>query len=304
MAASFAVSDTYDSESVQFLTARKEATVASWTLIRLCDREFHVAESATLGISVEPILLAIPVQPKSNLLLGMLLSIQSFRIRIRPENDSENLALDYVFPTVQYTSIKSPDKSVLASDSLFHVRCLDIDLTASFVVMNNKITIYNYGLTEGFPATGIALLQGGEIAGTMENISIAMTPHIQETRNATTHQGTALYPEAVGVVRWAWLILPIALVLLSAVFLVLRMLRNGSSGKLGTTPLWKSSLMPVLIYCLDHWNGNELRIDCEADMLTEAEGAKVRLQLNADGDRKRLIIMLVCDTQIPRHSLL
>ncbi|KAK7558801.1 hypothetical protein JOL62DRAFT_31050 [Phyllosticta paracitricarpa] len=234
----------------------------------------------------------------------MLLSIQSFRIRIRPENDSENLALDYVFPTVQYTSIKSPDKSVLASDSLFHVRCLDIDLTASFVVMNNKITIYNYGLTEGFPATGIALLQGGEIAGTMENISIAMTPHIQETRNATTHQGTALYPEAVGVVRWAWLILPIALVLLSAVFLVLRMLRNGSSGKLGTTPLWKSSLMPVLIYCLDHWNGNELRIDCEADMLTEAEGAKVRLQLNADGDRKRLIIMLVCDTQIPRHSLL
>ncbi|KAK7516272.1 hypothetical protein IWZ03DRAFT_360029 [Phyllosticta citriasiana] len=123
-----------------------------------------------------------------------------------------------------YTPIKSPNESVLASDSLFHVSCLDIDLTASFVVMNNTITIYNYGLTEGFPATGIALLQGGDIAGTMDNISIAMTRHIQESRNATTHQGTALYPEAVGVVRWAWLILPIALVLLSAVFLVLCML--------------------------------------------------------------------------------
>jgi hypothetical protein len=100
----------------------------------------------------------------------------------------------------------------------------------------------------------------------MSNLARSMTNNVRQTSPAapyTMYAGTA-YREVVLVdVRWAWLLLPVAPVLCSIVFLILSILQTRSSG----VNAWKSSTLALLFsnvesnlkdtsrYCIDETNG-------------------------------------------------
>jgi hypothetical protein len=133
--------------------------------------------------------------------------------------------------------------------------------------------------------TGLAAiaLQHANITKAADDIALSMTNYIRTGRNATEAQGAALRVETFVIVRWAWLILPIATVLAAGVFLLLTMIQTSRRGE----PLWKSSTAALMSHQIAGWNAVDFSSVRNQTQLDEmARG--VRLQL-ARGDHLRFV---------------
>lgn len=128
------------------------------------------------------------------------------------------------------------------------------------------------------PNIGLLLSQFDDISTIMGSIADSMTESIRTAGNSTAYSGTGFNSVTYIEITWAWLALPIALVVLTFVLLLVVILRNRASG----TPVWKSSSMALLFHNLEGWDQSELRIDGPADLTARLDQMTVRM-VNDDG---------------------
>jgi hypothetical protein len=129
-------------------------------------------------------------------------------------------------------------------------------------------------------------LQTDGIPKLFERIAKSMTTHLRLSPNAVPIQGTQYNTVVYVRVNWFWMILPIAIVIFTSMFLVLTMLWNRRT----KAPLWKSSALALLTHGLDEASerlsaaGDDL---CEADRMSE----EVKVQLmRGDGASHQLTL--------------
>lgn len=90
----------------------------------------------------------------------------------------------------------------------------------------------------------------------MGDMADSMTNAIRSGRGSVCAEGTTLQQDAVVYIEWRWLILPLALVSLSAALLAATMVIDGRHSE---PPLWKSSIWPLVFHGLDEWREEERR---------------------------------------------
>ena len=115
---------------------------------------------------------------------------------------------------------------------------------------------------------------------TMANLATSMTNNIRQYNYGGPASGVAWKIETVIEVRWAWMALPLSLVLLTVVFLVAAMLQSAHQ------QVWKSSSLALLFHGL----GNDVRSRLgpleKLDQMVETAGqVNVRLRRTDEGRR-------------------
>lgn len=86
------------------------------------------------------------------------------------------------------------------------------------------------------------------ITNHMDRLATALTNGIRSSRNSKQMYGVAYHTEAYVSVRWVWLILPIGLLVLSAVFLISTIVTTAKGGN--DVGVWKTSAIATLLYGL------------------------------------------------------
>ncbi|KAF7673850.1 hypothetical protein GT037_008465 [Alternaria burnsii] len=81
----------------------------------------------------------------------------------------------------------------------------------------------------------------------LEKLAAAMTNRVRSSESGEMLQGEAFYGEQYILVQWEWLIFPFLLLALSLVFLVSTIIKTSKDTSTG---IWKTSVMPTLIYGL------------------------------------------------------
>ena len=107
----------------------------------------------------------------------------------------------------------------------------------------------------------------------LQNISISMTNLIRNADSTTAPViGKVWTAETIVHVQWIWFIYPIAMILLTLVFLVATIVQSSSQD----IKVWKSSILAVLFHGLDDpgYNGTHQPLD-STDMERRAEDVKV-----------------------------
>jgi hypothetical protein len=94
--------------------------------------------------------------------------------------------------------------------------------------------------------------QPNNLSRHMERLAAAMTNVVRSSVSRTMLEGEAYQMEPYISVRWEWLTFPFILLLLSLVFLVLKIIRTSGDG--AAAGIWKTSTMPTLIYSLPKEN--------------------------------------------------
>jgi hypothetical protein len=82
-----------------------------------------------------------------------------------------------------------------------------------------------------------------------ERMAISMTNNIRSSSSSVSHVGMAYERESYVAVHWAWLSLPICLLVLSGIFLSATMIKT--SKELAQVGLWKLSATGSLLYGAD-----------------------------------------------------
>lgn len=101
--------------------------------------------------------------------------------------------------------------------------------------------------------TGIVpdVLSKGNLSRITDNIALGMTEHIRTGPNSTGFDGVAYQAETYIHVKWPWLVLPVALVVGAAIFLVCSILLNFRQRGV----LWKSSSLALLLHSVEGVTG-------------------------------------------------
>ncbi|KAI1383618.1 uncharacterized protein F4822DRAFT_421166 [Hypoxylon trugodes] len=103
------------------------------------------------------------------------------------------------------------------------------------------------------PNIGLALSETGDIPDLMRQIADSMTEALRTSVNSTVVTGVGMNTVTYIAITWAWLALPIALVVLTFLMLLLVIFRNGARG----VPIWKSSSLALLFHDLQGWDESE-----------------------------------------------
>lgn len=118
----------------------------------------------------------------------------------------------------------------------------------------------------------------------MSWLATSMTVAFRSFNGAVPVPGQAFNFESYVHVRWAWLTLPITVVVLTAVFLVAAIYRSRQS----KTKLWKSSALAMLFHGLDRETREQFaRLGTLNDQKKQARDVRVRL--DEDGDEGSLL---------------
>jgi hypothetical protein len=113
----------------------------------------------------------------------------------------------------------------------------------------------------------------------MERIAQAMTNVVKsDSGSSDLIAGSAYAPETYVAVHWAWLTFPLAMLLLSVVFLLATMFKTSrdSHEDIGT---WKTSAMPTLMYSLPKEMQEELISTATPEGMPGGSSRKVRIRL-------------------------
>ncbi|KAF2130501.1 hypothetical protein P153DRAFT_366083 [Dothidotthia symphoricarpi CBS 119687] len=108
----------------------------------------------------------------------------------------------------------------------------------------------------------------------MERLATAMTNAMRSSVNTRMLSGEAYNKEKFVSIQWGWLAFPLALLILSLVFLVATIIKTSKDN---TTGFWKTSAMPALIYSLP--KETQTKIDPSSTWKSAQEGKKIRIKL-------------------------
>jgi hypothetical protein len=89
--------------------------------------------------------------------------------------------------------------------------------------------------------------QYSNVSRHMERMATAFTNSIRSSESKVMLEGNAYQMEPYISIQWEWLSFPLALLVLSLVFLISTIVRTSGDGETG---IWKTSTMPTLIYSL------------------------------------------------------
>jgi hypothetical protein len=94
---------------------------------------------------------------------------------------------------------------------------------------------------------------GQDVISTLANITASMTNKIPLSGSGLSAQGIVWQQQSIITIQFAWLALPLVLILLSAILLVSTVLMARSSA----VPVWKSSPLPFLYHGIREWDDKE-----------------------------------------------
>ncbi|KAI0148251.1 hypothetical protein F4776DRAFT_606813 [Hypoxylon sp. NC0597] len=103
------------------------------------------------------------------------------------------------------------------------------------------------------PNIGLALSQAGDVPALMQEIADSMTEAFRNSVNSSSINGIGRNTVTYIAITWAWLSLPIALVVLTFVMLLVVVVRNNARG----VAIWKSSSLALLFHNLEGWDEAE-----------------------------------------------
>ena len=109
----------------------------------------------------------------------------------------------------------------------------------------------------------------------MERLATAMTNVMRSSISVEMISGDALSPESVISIRWEWLSFPFLLLLLSSVFLVSTIIKTSKDTGTG---IWKTSVMPVLIYGLPKETQGQFKELSTWNTAKDTKKIRIRLQ--------------------------
>ncbi|PWY82050.1 hypothetical protein BO70DRAFT_405128 [Aspergillus heteromorphus CBS 117.55] len=94
-----------------------------------------------------------------------------------------------------------------------------------------------------------AIQYGAGAGSVMDRVAASITDSIRDGPNTTTIPGEAFTTQTYISVRWYWIIVPIAVTVMSLLFLILIILHTGHARGVG---VWKSSALALLACKLEH----------------------------------------------------
>ncbi|KAK8024283.1 hypothetical protein PG993_012349 [Apiospora rasikravindrae] len=133
-------------------------------------------------------------------------------------------------------------------------------------------------------SVGSALGYGRNVSAVIANMTESMTHGRRSGRGATQLKGTMWHQEATVHIKWFWLTLPIAFVLLSTLFFLNTVMDNAQHYGI---PLWKSSMWPLVFQGLEDWSEQERRERKDGSLREvkdmEKRAKKICVQLHCNG---------------------
>jgi len=118
----------------------------------------------------------------------------------------------------------------------------------------------------------------------MEDLAVSMTVAMRSFAGAVPHAGLAMSYESFVQVRWAFITVPVVIVVLTAIFLAAAVWRSEQS----RTKLWKSSALAMLFHGLDA--DTRARIGSEGSLGEKKRRARdVRVQLDEGSEAGSLL---------------
>ena len=120
---------------------------------------------------------------------------------------------------------------------------------------------------------------GDNVTSTFDKIATALTNVVRQGPNTTSITGQAQVLDVYIRVRWAWLSLPLMLVVFGVSFLAISIMSSSRPGR----HVWKSSTLATIFHRLDGWAPDELDQRTERDMKTAARKMQVVIDTDANG---------------------
>lgn len=128
---------------------------------------------------------------------------------------------------------------------------------------------------------------GQNVTSTLLNITNSVTSSIMRWDSKVVALGTGWRQEPSIKVQWAWLALPLAMVVCSAILLVSVVAASRRHG----APHWKSSPLPFLFHGIRSWNDDEVadlvggRLEKVHKMEDRARSKRIRIVTSLKGGR-------------------
>jgi hypothetical protein len=116
------------------------------------------------------------------------------------------------------------------------------------------------------------------VNSTFDKIATALTNVVRQGPNTTSIR-QAQVPDVYVRVRWAWLSLPLMMVVFGVLFLAISIMFSLRPGR----HVWKSSTLATIFHKLDGWTPDELDQRTEKDMKTAAMEMQVVIDTDANG---------------------
>ncbi|EKG10176.1 hypothetical protein MPH_12776 [Macrophomina phaseolina MS6] len=121
-------------------------------------------------------------------------------------------------------------------------------------------------IEQGLYGISDAIFKNKNITKTFENIATAMTEQVRVSNSSFGVSGLAWSNETYVNVRWAWMTLPLAVLVMSAAHLACTIITNGARGQ----RIWKSSSLALLFHGLNRWSPDELKLENIQEMESAA----------------------------------
>lgn len=118
------------------------------------------------------------------------------------------------------------------------------------------------------------------LSKTMFNVANSLTDYIRNVPDANRFHGEECPKRQYVSVNWAWLILPVLIVVLAIILVAISVAYNHQRGTL----LWKSSSLPFLFHGLDGWQNENLNLSLHEQMEYSAKSMQGQLRRNADDE--------------------
>jgi hypothetical protein len=202
--------------------------------------------------------------------------------------NSTSLTWDGSCPTADFTSydlctgyVKDSGSADTAIGRNYTVKIADSFNTGQFL-QNNLIGVVNSTTFQAFqyPMTrALYSRNDGDIPKTVRGIAQSMTSYVRQGPNSTILQGHAMIAETYIHVQWAWLTLPLAIVVLGSVFLCVCIAVSSEQSNI----VWKSSILAGLFHGLSGWEHDDLNALSLSEMEHTANAMLAKLEQDEDG---------------------
>ncbi|KAN0075681.1 Protein of unknown function (DUF3176) domain containing protein [Elaphomyces granulatus] len=152
---------------------------------------------------------------------------------------------------------------------MFTLSLSTVDLgNSNWEVLNNVVAKMLYQVNAG-----------DNVTPRFNKIATALTNVVRQGPNTTSITGQAQALDVYIRVRWAWLSLPLMLVVFGVSFLAISIMFSSRPGR----HVWKSSILATIFHRLDGWAPDELDQRTERNMKTAARKMQVVIDTDANG---------------------
>lgn len=142
-------------------------------------------------------------------------------------------------------------KNVSTALPPFDNSAFNVSIYDHFAISEFFAGIFN--ITSASTAAYFAL--GQNVTTMMANISNSMTNRIPKSDSKVVAQGIVWRDLSIIRIQFAWLVLPLVLILLSTILVIATVLMTRRS----RVPVWKSSILPLLYHGIREWDDAEER---------------------------------------------